>query len=173
MVGLERTKFLDPLRFSYTIHSAEISPVTAHSDAPSCRHTHTPSQQYTHHLCTHTHTHTPLHTLSHTAITPTHTHPCSNIHITCAHLYTYLQISTNIKPTIVKMPIYEYLQISTHAYLYKISTNILTITLQYLSFKCLLFFFLIVIYLIYCYNILGDILMDYNDHIDNSDEDHS
>ena len=34
-------------------------------------------------------------------------------------------------------------------------------------------FFLIVIYLIYCYNILGDILMDYNDHIDNSDEDHS
>ena len=29
------------------------------------------------------------------------------------------------------------------------------------------------IYLIYCYNILGDIPMDYNDYIDNSDEDHS
>ena len=29
------------------------------------------------------------------------------------------------------------------------------------------------IHLIYCYNILGDIPMDYNDHIDNSDEDHS
>ena len=29
------------------------------------------------------------------------------------------------------------------------------------------------IYLIYCYNILDDIPMDYNNHIDNSDEDHS
>ena len=29
------------------------------------------------------------------------------------------------------------------------------------------------IYPIYCYNILGDIPTDYNDHIDNSDEDHS
>ena len=29
------------------------------------------------------------------------------------------------------------------------------------------------IYLIYCYNILGDIPMDYNDYIDNSDEDYS
>ena len=29
------------------------------------------------------------------------------------------------------------------------------------------------IYLIYCYNILGVIPMDYNDYIDNSDEDNS
>ena len=57
--------------------------------------------------------------VSYTTITPTHAHRCSNICTTCAHPYTYLQISTNIKPTIVTMPIYKYLQISTHAYLYK------------------------------------------------------
>ena len=103
----------------------------AHSDAPSCRHTHTPMQSshctlrrtlmqaHTHPSATiyappvHTHTQTPLHNLTHTAVTPTHAHPCSNIRTICAHPYTYLQISTNIKPTIVTMPIYKYLQIST------------------------------------------------------------
>ena len=67
---------------------------TAHSHAPTCKHTHTPQQLYPYHLCTPTHTLpcTPLHTqLSHL-----HTHPSSFTNTTCAHPYTYLQISTNI-----------------------------------------------------------------------------
>ena len=59
--------------------------------------THTPPPSYIRTtLHTHTHTHTPLHTLTHTAVTPTHAHPSNYIRTTCAHPYTYLQLSTNI-----------------------------------------------------------------------------
>ena len=123
MVGLERTKFLDPLRFSYTIHSAEISPVTAHSNAPSCKHTRTPLQQYTHHLCTHTHTHSPAHPFTHSYHTYTYTplqqythHLCTPLHLlTNIYKYqayncqnAYLRISTNIHPCIPLQNIYKY-----------------------------------------------------------------
>ena len=69
------TTYLIPWSNQLTTHNSstihlQYSPVTAHSHAPTCRHTRTPSQQYTHHLCTHT------------CILP------------CTPLHKYLQIST-------------------------------------------------------------------------------
>ena len=75
------------------------------------------------------HTHTPAvvpvppvhtlpHTLTHTVVTPTHTHPSSYTCTTCAHLYTYLQISTNINSPQLSQSLF---------------TNIHTVILQYLS----------------------------------------
>ena len=58
---------------------------TAHSHAPTCRHTRSPQQLYPHHLCT-PHAESPTHPYTHSSFTRT----------TCAHPYTYLQISTNI-----------------------------------------------------------------------------
>ena len=89
---------------------------TAHSHTPTCRHTRTPQQLYPHHLCTPTRRvpYTPLHTQQlylhhlctpirtlpctplHTQLSHLHTHPSSFTRTTCAHPYTYLQISTNI-----------------------------------------------------------------------------
>ena len=71
--------------------------------------THAPPGSYIH-TTLHTHTHTPLHTLTLTVVTPTHAHPSSYIGTTYAHLYTYLQISTNINSCIHN----TYLQISAN-----------------------------------------------------------
>ena len=90
---------------------------------------HSPAHPYTHN--SHTYTCTPLQQYTHHLCTPLHL--LTNIYKYQAYNChnAYLQISTNIHPCI---PL-------------QISENIHTVTLQYLSFKCLLIFF-IAIYLI-------------------------
>ena len=158
MVGLERMKFFDPLRFSSTIHFVE-SVQSLHTQTHPYVGTHAPLRSIICTTCVHTHTHSPAHPYTHSYHTYTRTPLQQYMH----HLCTPLHLLTNI---------YKYQAYNCHNAYLQICANIHTVTLQYLSFKCLLIFF-IVVYLIYCYNILDDIPMDYNDHIDNSDEDHS
>ena len=99
-------------------------------------HTHTPAAIPT--PLVHTHTHNPLHILTHTVVTPTHTpvalpappvhthtHLSSFTRTTCAHPYTYLQISTNINSPQLSQSLFT--NIYKYPYMLQISANIHTV----------------------------------------------
>ena len=85
----------------------QYSLVIAHSDALSCRHTRTPPQQYTHHLCTHT-----------------RTLPCTPLHTQQSHLHMHTVAAIYAPPVHTLTPTYKYLQISSLQLSQYLFTNI-------------------------------------------------
>ena len=95
MVGLERMKFLDPLRFSSTIHFVE-----------SVQSLHTQTHPYVG-------THAPLRSIICTTCVHTHTLPCTPLHTQLSHLHTHSLAAIYAPPVHTLTPTYKYLQISS------------------------------------------------------------
>ena len=94
---------------------------TAHSPAPTCRHTRTPQQLYLHHLCTPTCSvpYTPLHTqqlyphhFTRTTCAHPHAHSPAHPYTHSCHTYTHTLIALPAPPVHTLTPTYKYLQIS-------------------------------------------------------------